>query len=130
MRLKIVESISEYWQFIREVRFHPRNICGFVHNDPITIEQQNKYMRKYSSGYWICVSEKIPVGFIGVVLEDLRIGVHPDYQRKGVGTFMMNFLIQKGINFNIRVKVDNAGSLKFFSKLGFIPEFYTLKKKI
>lgn len=129
MNLRMVENTPEYWQFIREVRFHPDNLYGYVYNNPISEDQQNRYMEKHHQEYLICCDGDVPVGFIGVVDDDLRLGVYPTHKRLGVGTFMVKQILEKMSDFKIRVKITNEISLSFFKSLGYTPEFYILEKR-
>ena len=51
--MKLIENSRLYWEFIRELRYHPDNISGFVNTDPITKEDQVSYMQKHGDSYSI-----------------------------------------------------------------------------
>ena len=70
--MKLIENAYIYWQFIRELRYHPDNLDGFVNTDPVTLEDQVKYMNQYGYNYYICLKDEKPVGFIGEVDGDIR----------------------------------------------------------
>ncbi len=130
MILEMVPNFSKYWYFIRDVRFHPRNLYGYVYNNPVSDDQQWEYMKGHHMNYWVCIADGEPAGFVGIIEGDLRIGVHPNYQRKGIGTFMMRqFIKRRTENFTVRVKVNNEISLAFFRGLEYVPEFVLLNKK-
>ena len=78
----LIKNNEEYYEFIRELRFHPKNIHGFLDKNLVSSEQQKKYMEKYGKYYFICVYNKKPVGFVGVVENDIRICTHPDFKKK------------------------------------------------
>jgi GNAT superfamily N-acetyltransferase len=70
----------------------------------------------------ICLSGEEPVGFVGVVDNDVRFAVTPSMKNLGIGAFMINEL--KKINSNLLAKVllDNKSSQKVFEKCGFFLE--------
>lgn len=131
MDLKMVPCASyDDAIFVRDVRFHPDNLYGYVHNESVSNIQQAKYMQEHRNEYWICMADGERAGFVGVVKGDLRIGVHPDYQRQGVGTFMMEHLAEEhGGEFSVRVKKTNDVSMAFFKSLGYEPEFYVMVRR-
>ena len=110
---KLINNSEKYYEFIRILRTHEENIHGFKEKVEITPEDQLKYMSKYGQNYHICLLGDTPVGFIGEVDSDIRLAVHPDYKRKGIGKFMLNELmdlkdeIQNVIN-KITGAKDNA----------------------
>ena len=52
-------------------------------------------MEKYAAHYYICTENDIPIGFVGVINNDIRVATHPKHQSQGVGTFMISELIKK-----------------------------------
>ncbi len=46
-----------------------------------------------------------PIGYIGVIDNDIRVATHPDHQGKGVGSFMVNEIMK--IHPNAFAKVKN-----------------------
>jgi len=124
--LELVKNEEKYHEFIRLLRTNSEIAYGFVKNDPITPEQQKKYMTEYGGCYYICLSDGVPVGFVGAVRDDIRVAVLPGYQRKGVGSFMVKELLKRHPEVYARIKVDNKVSLNFFKKLGFKWSFYIM----
>jgi GNAT superfamily N-acetyltransferase len=86
----------------------------------ITPEDQIKYMEKYGDNYVICLDEATPVGFIGEVDNDIRLAVHPDHKRKGIGKFMLSEFIKMFPNALAKVLWENDASLALFRSAGFI----------
>ena len=76
-------------------------------------------MSKHSQDYWICLNGEIPVGFIGVVENDIRLAVEPSYKNKGVGTFMVGEISKIDKNATAKVLLDNTPSQKTFEKNNF-----------
>ena len=119
--MKLIINEPKYWEFIREVRNDPEMQKGFVDNVQITTEQQIAYMKKYNNEYYICLNEENqPIGYIGEISDDIRVAVIPEFQRKGVGKFMVNEFIKIRPNSYAKMKFDNIASKKLFESCGFI----------
>ena len=56
--MKLIKNSQNYWQFIKELRYHPDNVHGFVTSDLVTSEEQIKYMNQYGDNYFICIKPK------------------------------------------------------------------------
>ena len=123
-----VENEEKYWEFIRKLRTNEEVIRGFVQQGDISPEQQEIYMKKYGHMYYICIVDDQPVGFIGVIDRDIRVATHPDFQKRGVGKFMINELMKLHPDSLAKVKVDNQASLRLFESCGFTKKFYLLEK--
>jgi RimJ/RimL family protein N-acetyltransferase len=120
MPLKIIQNEPKFYEFIRILRTHPDNLSGFLEKQEITSEQQIKYMEKYGKDYFICLSGDTPVGFIGVVNEDIRLSVDPKFKKLGIGTFMLNEIKKLPIIMSAKVFLNNIASQKVFEKTGFV----------
>jgi len=129
VEFEFVPNEKKFWEFIRLLRTNLLTSSGFVEQVHISPRQQIKYMTKYEKCYYICLFNGDPVGFIGSVDGDIRIATLPGYQRRGVGTFMVNELMKISPKSFAKIKVDNEVSLKFFKKLGFEQSFYIMEKK-
>lgn len=126
---KLVDCSEEYWEFVRLLRLDDRVIDGFIKTIPISTEQQIEYMKKYSDCYRIALIDGKPAGYIGVIEDDIRICTHPDFQRKGVGKFMVNEGLKIWNNAFAKVKIENEVSLKLFESCNFKKKFYILEKE-
>ena len=126
--LKLADNDEQYYEFIRILRTDPRIIHGFIHNDPITPEQQRRYMKKYKNNYYICLWKNEPVGYVGQIDGDIRIATHPDFQQRGVGSFMINEIMKKHPECYGKVKIKNQASLSMFEKCGFKKKYYILER--
>jgi ribosomal protein S18 acetylase RimI-like enzyme len=74
-------------------------------------------MSKYGSNYYVfCLENDVPIGFIGVVDNDLRIAIDPDYKTKGVGSKMLIFILKKYPTLDIKVRKTNISGQQFFDK--------------
>ena len=135
MVMKLVENEPKYWEFIRIVRNDPEMQKGFVEIVDITPEQQITYMGKYGDGYYICLNENNePIGFIGEVDDDIRVAVIAEFQKMGVGKFMVNEFMELRPNSYAKMKFDNIASKKLFESCGFEyvkkdDKFYYYEKK-
>jgi len=119
--MKLVLNSEKYWEFIRELRFHPDNVSGFVTTEKVSLEDQKKYMSKYNDHYYICLNENDePVGFIGEVKNDIRLATHPNFKSSGVAKFMLNEFMKTHPFATAKVLHDNIPSLKTFYSCGFV----------
>lgn len=125
MRLTLVDCTENYWEFIRTLRNDDRVKPCFINKAYITHEQQNAYMSKHSDFYKVCIQGVVPVGYVGVIESDIRICTHPDYQRLGIGLFMLREIMKVFPNSNAKIKTSNGASLKLFTKAGFVEESRT-----
>lgn len=129
--MELVDCTKEYWEFVRTLRNDKRVLDGFIESTHITPEMQINYMNKYSHCYRIAVNEahsgdtliKFPIGFVGVIEDDIRICTHPDWQGNGVGKFMLTEIIKIFPNAYGKVKINNTASKKLFEKAGFKKRF-------
>lgn len=122
-------------EFIRYVRNHKDNV-KFFPTGAVDIETHKEYMSKKYKYYYICwYNEDYPkgflskVGWVGVDDNDIRLAVHPDFKRKGVGEYMVKQIIKLFPKAKAKVSVDNQPSYELFRKLGFYDEFVILGKK-
>ena len=125
---KLVENGPEYWEFIRILRTMEGVREGFIEQGEITATEQQAYMLQYNSCFWICRDNERPVGYVGVIDNDIRVATHPDYHGKGAGTFMINEIMTRFPAAVARVKIENEASLKLFKSCGFKKKFYVLDR--
>ncbi len=84
----------------------------------LTKEEHYSYMNKNMSSYWIAKKDNIPVAYIGVVNKDLTLATAKQFQGLGIAKQMLQFLQEKGIEFNVKVLENNTASRKLFESLG------------
>jgi len=126
--LKMVEVGLEwkYWEFVRILRNDERVKSGFIQQEHISVEDHAKYMFKHHKCYFACLADEEFAGYVGVVDEDIRIATHPDKQKLGVGSFMLEFVKANFPTAKAKIKLENEASLKLFQKSGYVPRYYLL----
>lgn len=128
-KFEFIDNKYEYWEFIRCLRNDERVKHGFIQQQHISEDSHLKYMEKYGIFYHICLYNKQPAGYCGAINDDIRVAVHPDFQGKGVGSYMINELMKVYPNAFAKVKVENESSVRLFEKCGFKKKYYILEKK-
>jgi RimJ/RimL family protein N-acetyltransferase len=129
MNLAMVAATENYFNFIRELRNNPITSKGFINSELISEDNHLKYMQEKSKFYRVCLLDGLPVGYIGVIDNDIRIAVHNDYTNTGIGTFMLNDILKYYPDSTAKIKVENLASIKLFEKLGFERKYYIYEKK-
>jgi len=127
--MKLVNNELKYWEYIRALRNEKEVKNGFIDQRHIGRFEHFKFMFKYGHGYYICLENKSPIGFVGQIDGDIRIAVEPGHQGKGVGKFMINELMKRHPNAQAKVKIANAESYWMFKKCGFTEKYYILEKE-
>ena len=129
MKLQLKKNSKKYWEFIRILRSDKRVQSGFIKKSTITIKEQETYMKKYNNHYYVCLYNDIPCGFIGEINGDIRLCTDPQYQGKGIGSFMIREITKLRPNIFAKIKLDNKASLKAFEKAGYVKKYYLLEPK-
>jgi len=127
--MELVRNNYIYWEFIRNLRNMDGVRQGFIQQDIISREDHEEYMKKNSHFFWICVDNNEPMGYTGVIEGDIRVATHPDYQGKGVASFMIDEIMKTNPNAFAKVKLNNKASLKLFESCGFKKKYYILEKE-
>lgn len=123
-KFNLVECEQQYWEFVRLLRLDERVIDGFIEKMEITTEQQTAYMTKHSECFRIALLGNEPVGYFGVIEDDIRVCVHPDHQKKGIGKFLVNSCFEIWPTALAKIKVANESSQKLFESCGYKLEYY------
>ena len=129
MHLKLKKNNKEYWEFIRLLRTDHRVQKGFIEQSKITKNDQKNYMNKYNNNYYVCLYDDIPCGYIGEIDGDIRLCTSPQYQGKGIGSFMINEITKIRPNIFAKVKIENVSSLRVFEKAGYVKKYFLLEPK-
>jgi hypothetical protein len=66
-KIKIVDCVKEYWEFVRELRNHPDLKKGFINQIYITREQQLEYMNTNAPHYKVALIDGEPAGYLGII---------------------------------------------------------------
>jgi RimJ/RimL family protein N-acetyltransferase len=126
---RLINNNPSYWEFIRKLRTMEGVREGFISQVEISPVEQATYMLKYNSNFWICLDGSNPVGYVGVIDDDIRVATHPDYQGKGAATFMINEIMKLVPTAIAKIKLDNEASIKLFERCGFKKKYYILEKE-
>jgi len=128
MKLEFKNCDEEYWEFVRILRNDDRVQSGFIQNATITPSEQQEYMAIWHKNYYVALADGEPAGYCGAIKDDIRIAVHPDYQGKGIGTFLIENLVERYPTAFAKVKIDNEASLKLFERCGFTKKYFILEQ--
>ena len=125
MRLELVACDKKYWNFVRTLRNEEKN--GFISTAFITEEMQEEYMKKYSSCYRIALINKVvPVGYVGVIENDIRVCVGEKYRQMGIGKFLIQECKKLWPQAEAKIKVENTASIKLFESCGYKTKYHIL----
>lgn len=120
MELRLVKNEEKYYEFIRNLRNDENNQKGFLEKIFITEEQQITYMSKHGESYYVCLKGDEPVGYIGVVENDIRVCTDANFKKTGSGTFMLTEIMKIYPQATAKILKDNVASLKLFKKCNFV----------
>lgn len=116
---KLVKNEEKFYDFIRKLRNDEENQKGFLEKVNISLDQQIKYMEKYKNCYFICLENDNPVGYVGVVDNDIRVCTDTNYKKSGAGTFMINEIKKIYPESTAKILKTNHASLNLFKKCDF-----------
>jgi ribosomal protein S18 acetylase RimI-like enzyme len=125
---ELVKNSPQYWEFIRNLRNMDDIKEGFIQQEEITAIQHAEFMLKYNNNFYICLADEAPAGYVGVINDDIRVATHPDFQGKGIGSFMITQIMEIYPQALAKVKLDNEASIRLFEKCGFKKKYYLLEK--
>lgn len=125
--MEIVSCTENHWPFVLALRNDLKE--GFIDQQSIHPAAHQRFMTKHWEHYFVCVEGGEPLGFIGIVDGDIRVAVGVDFQGRGVGKFMLEWLISKHPKGVAKIKSDNIASLKLFESCGFVKKFYILENE-
>jgi RimJ/RimL family protein N-acetyltransferase len=129
MHLELKKNNKNYWEFIRILRSDKRVHGGFIEQSKITRMEQEEYMSKYNKNYYVCLCDDTPCGFIGEIDGDIRLCTSPEYQGKGIGSFMIREITKLRPNIFAKIKIENVSSLRAFEKAGYVKKYFLLEPK-
>jgi len=110
----MVKCEEKYWPFVLKLRNQFREF--FFSQSIITDEQHQKFMEKWSKNYFICISHdgESPLGWVGVVDNDIRIAVSKKFQSQGVGKFMLESIKDLYPDATAQILAENISSIRLF----------------
>jgi hypothetical protein len=121
--MRLVPCTEEYWEFVRQLRMDDRVAAGFIEKADITQEQQKQYMAAHWHEFFIALIDAAPAGFVGCVNNEIRTCTHPDFQKRGVGVFLMREIMKRFPSSISKVKIDNHASRKMCESAGQVPRY-------
>ena len=127
--MELVKNGPKFWEFIRHLRNMKEIRQGFIVQKDISAIEQAEYMLRHNNNYWVCLVDKQPAGYVGVIDDDIRVATHPDFQGHGVGSFMINQIMEIHPDAYAKVKLDNEASIRLFEKCGFKKKYYLLERE-
>jgi GNAT superfamily N-acetyltransferase len=130
MQMTLCSCTHEYWEFVRQLRTDERVQQGFITQADISSAQQEKYMEARWREYFVALVDGQPAGFVGSVDGDIRVCTHPDYQHRGVATFMISELMRRFPSAIAKVKFSNEPSRRLFEKCGFMPILVIYERQV
>lgn len=109
----MVKCSSGYWEFVLELRNNMRHF--FFNTSIIRKEEHEGFMQKWSDHYFVCISDKeMMMGWVGVVDNDIRVAVAPEFHKKGVGRFMLEFIKDRYPDASAQILSTNTASIRLF----------------
>ena len=126
--MELVSNNYIYWEFIRTLRNMDGVRQGFIEQEYISQNQHESYMKKNSNFFYICLDKTTPIGYIGVIENDIRVATHPDHQGKGIASFMLSEVMKIHPTAFAKVKIQNEASLRLFESCGFTKKYYVLER--
>lgn len=126
--MKITACTKNYWEFVRKLRNDQDVSEGFIERTKITKEMQNQYMLENAKYYRIALYNNNPAGYVGVIDNDIRICVHPKYQGKKIGKFLLDECFKIWPKAIARIKIENILSQKLFESVGFKKKFFIYER--
>jgi len=126
--VNVVHNKRKYWDFIRNLRNDSRVKKGFIQQHEISLDEHYDHMGHCAATYRICLIEDKPAGYARVDYSgDISVCVHPDYQKQGVGTALIEDISYSDAF--AKIKIENEASLRLFEKCGFKKKYYIMEKE-
>jgi len=122
VNIELVKCEEKYWEFVRELRNHPKNVYGFFSKEYVNKETHWNFMEKYHEWYNVGLVGGGPVGWVGVVKNDLRVCTHPDWHGMGIAKQMLKKFIeniQDKQKLTVVIDEVNVPSQRAFMAVGF-----------
>lgn len=125
MELTIQKCAEIFWERIRTIRNASRD--RFLDSSYIDKETHKSFMEEHCKNYYVAtINGNDVIGFAGVVDNDIRIGVHPDFKGFGVGKKLLKKIQKEFPNSVAKIYIDNERSIRLFESCGFKKKLYIL----
>lgn len=125
MELTIQKCAEIFWERIRTIRNASRD--RFLDSSYIDKETHKLFMEQHCKNYFVAtVNCNDVIGFAGVVNNDIRIGIHPDFKGFGVGKKLLKKIQKEFPNSVAKIYVDNDRSIRLFESCGFKKKLYIM----
>ncbi len=104
---------------------------------PVTVEERLHWLKAHTTDYrplWVLEKDKTILAWLGIQpfnekpafekTTEVSIYVAKDFRRMGIGSIMLNYVIQNSSKINVKTLIGlvfahNVASLKLFEKFGF-----------
>jgi ribosomal protein S18 acetylase RimI-like enzyme len=126
MELKLVKCEQDFWNDILIIRNEDKDSFNKQHE--ISLEEHQKFMNINAINYRVATIDGKFAGFVGIVNDDIRVGVKKEYRKMGIGKFMINEFYKIFEINHAKIKINNIASQKLFESCGFKKSFYILTK--
>jgi RimJ/RimL family protein N-acetyltransferase len=103
---------------------------GFISQGEITPDDHAAYMKLNHANYYVCLRGSKPVGYFGVINDDIRIATSPEEMQTGVASYMVSYISEHFPHAVAKVKIKNSASQKLFEKSGYKPSFIIYTKPV
>jgi RimJ/RimL family protein N-acetyltransferase len=113
-----------YWDSIGKLRATSEISQFFIEEYNFNSKLQVQYMEKNSKYFHVVLVNGKFAGYIGLIgpnRNEITYCVDPEYQNKGLGTYMITQIMQLSPKIWAKVKHNNPHSIYIFKKLGFTP---------
>lgn len=132
--ISIEKCEQSHWADILKIRNLARDF--FLNNSLIDSATHEKFMQKHSANYVVAVIDRSQlsaikdqvVGFCGVVEDDIRVAVHPLYQKLSIGKRLLENINSSFPNATAKIDINNTASVALFESCGFIKKCFLLEK--
>ena len=127
--LSLVPASTDNSLFILALRNDPILKSGFIQQDEISLSDHEEYMSVNLNNYYVCLLHGKPIGYIGIIDNDIRVAVATEFVGQGAGEFMVRAILAIYPNAIAKIKVGNVASIKLFEKCGFEKKYFILEQK-
>jgi len=106
--------------FLLEVRNDESTRQFLEHDSKFTLKEALKWFRDGQPKWYIIKVNRMPVGYIRTLDDEVGCDIHPDFRKKGYAKMAYELYLQDKDYASLWVFEDNF-AVKLYEKLGFIP---------